>query len=123
MTLVDLRVHFIYDITVFKAMPRDRNRIFVRFPTKINHNISRISRRRNVVNHRSCVIISPHLMACINRMQRGEDLCMLLRMRPTCISSRVNDIITLIRAGALGPGVQSEFVAGTENWAWHHRAA
>jgi len=44
-------------------------------------------------------------------------------MRPTCISGRVNNIITLIRVGVLGPGVQSEFVAGTENRAWHYCAA
>jgi len=52
-----------------------------------------------------------------------EDLCTLPRTRPTCIRGRVNDVITLIRAGALGPGVQSEFVARAENRAWHCRAA
>lgn len=56
-------------------------------------------------------------MARINRIQRVE------RGRGrqkdhTCIRGRLNDVVILIRIGALGPGMQSELVAGAENRTW-----
>lgn len=51
----------------------------------------------------------------------GGGLC--ARARRTCVSGRVNDVITLIKADALGPRVQGEFVAGAENRARYRQAA
>lgn len=96
---------------------------------KINRDALRerayLARRRGVVNHRTRVAISPRLAARINRMQRGEGFLHTAtnNLHRTCVRGRVNDVITLIRARTLGPGMQSEFVAGAENRARYRRAA
>lgn len=80
----------------------------------------------NLVNHR--IVISPHLVARINLIGAKEEargtreICSSLYVCHTCIRGRVNDVITLIRIGVLGPGVQGEFVTSAENRTWRRYA-
>jgi len=84
----------------------------IRSGVGINHDIWRARiwnrRHRGIINHWARSRVSRFLRIC----RRASVWCTEIR---TCVSSRVDEIVALIKAGALGPWMQSKFVAAAED--------